>query len=246
MKLYLKNSIYPHEDNLNSTPEVLPLKLYGSCKLLHAAAQLKHSRTQALPQNLWASECPGSSQPGSQRALMTSPSGAPVASWALGSNKTAPLLFLEPRLLKEQDMKSQLVRGALLIRHRKQSSGLSWQPFKMYLNERSIYNFPRRTPEPKWTRKKRSITECSFAAWEPGRLSRVYRGLSNKAPNHRTLNSLRPLPPVSESMSRGFFLCYTHSFSYIGLFHLISRLLINSLHILCFQSHVPRVNHTGE
>lgn len=217
-----------------------------SSKRQHKAAQLKHSRMQALPQNLWASEWPGSSQPGSQKALMASPSGAPVASWALGSYKTAPLLLLEPRLLKEQDMKSQSVQGALLIRRRKQSSGLSRQPFKMYLNEWSICNFPRRTPEPKWTRKKWSITECSFAAWEPGRLSRVYQGLSNKAPNHRTLNSLQPLPPVSESMSCGLFLCYTHSFSYIGLFHLISRLLINSLHILCFQSHVPRVNHSSE
>lgn len=154
--------------------------------MLHMATQLKQSRMQALPQNLWASEWPRSSQPGSQRALMTSPSRAPIASGVIMSNKTPPFLLFEPRLLKEQDMKSQWVRGALLIRHWKQSSGLTRQPFKMYLSEWSMCNFPGQTPEPKSTRKRWSIklnAVLQLGTWQTFKSSARFKQQSPKSQN---------------------------------------------------------------
>lgn len=103
----------------------------------------------------------------------------------------------------------------------KQSSDLSQQPFKIYLNEQNLWDFPRQSPQPKSTSWKYwSIHWIQFCkqTWEPGRFPRVYKGLNSKALHlGTTFDFLWLLPLVSESKSCEVLLynCLCH-LSYTG------------------------------
>ena len=133
------------------------------------------------------------------------PFSAPIDSHVIVANKTEQpdSCSLNP---------DSWVKKAWNLRRFGKTCSSDWsfkKPFKIYLSEPRVCNFPRQIPEQKSKSKKKGnrngIWFCK-QIWECGRPPRMEQGLCNKAPNlgsPKSSNLLPPLPLVSKSTSWG-------------------------------------------